>query len=190
MLREPEGDDDNKAQAYFYCDRNRADHRDPVAILRSLVRQMSAPRDESTIISCVEQKYEERKRSGFATDKLTSEECQDLLLELVNNYSQTIFVIDGLDECKQQVRYVLMDVLDRLLSKSPRLVKIYIASRRDQDLKDRYQTGLEVTANDNQADIEKYVLHKMEQSNFCRKKMTSQVRKQVLRTFNEKSQGM
>ncbi|KAF7562204.1 hypothetical protein G7046_g1935 [Stylonectria norvegica] len=181
-----------EAFAYFYCDRNRTDHRDPVVVLRSLVRQFSASRDELTIIPYVEEKYIERKRTGFARDQLTSEECQELLLRLTNDYLRCTIVIDGLDECDRETRCVLMDVLDLVVSKSSQPVKTYIASRQDQDLRLRYQGGnnLEVTANNNQADIEKYVLKKLQQSSFCRDKMTYQVRQEVLRTFDDKSQGM
>lgn len=190
LLAQLGSEDGNMALAYFYCDRNRADHRDPVAVLRSLVRQISAPRDESAIISSVERAYRERKRFGFAKDQLTIEECQSLLHGLVESYSQSIFVIDGLDECERQMRQLLMDVLDAILAKSSHSVKIFIASRKDQDIKDHYRTGLEVTADDNQADIEKFVIDKMEQSDFCRKKMSAHVRQEVLRTFHDKSQGM
>lgn len=156
------------------------------------MRQLSAPRDESSIIPYIEAQYTERQRSGFSRDRLTSEECHDLLIQLTRDYSQSNVVIDGLDECDRDTRYVLMDTLDDIVTKATRPVKIYIASRQDQDLRDRYQTRghLEVTANDNQSDIEKFVLNKMEQSEFCRTKMTSKIRQEVLRTFFDKSQGM
>ncbi|OAR05768.1 hypothetical protein LLEC1_02434 [Akanthomyces lecanii] len=182
----------NNAFAFFYCDRNRTDHRDPVVVLRSLVRQLSSPKDESSIIPYIEAKYTERKRSGFSRDRLTTEECHSLLLQLTRDHSQSTIVIDGLDECDRDTRYVLMDTLDDIVAKATQTIKIYIASRQDQDLRDRYQTRghLEVTANDNQSDIEKFVLKKMEQSEFCRTKLTKKIREDVLRTFQEKSQGM
>lgn len=182
----------NEAFAYFYCDRSRTDHRDPVVVLRSLVRQFSAPKDESTIIPYIEAKYTERKRSGFSRDQLTSEECQELLLQLTREYAVHNIVIDGLDECDRDTRCILMDALDLLAENSSHPVKIYVASRQDQDLRDRYENRdhLEVTANDNQADIERFVLSKLEQSPFCRTKMSKHVRKEILRTFYEKSQGM
>ncbi|KAH8737409.1 hypothetical protein BGZ61DRAFT_15456 [Ilyonectria robusta] len=185
-------EDTNEAFAYFYCDRNRTDHRDPVMVLRSLVRQLSTSRDESTVMTYVEAKYTKRKRSGFSRDQLTSEECEELLLQLTRDYARCTIAIDGLDECDRDTRTVLMDTLDLIVEKSSRPLKIYIASRRDQDLRERYEIRdhLEVTANDNQSDIEKFVLNKLDQSPFCRTKMTDQVRKQILQTFHSKSQGM
>lgn len=133
-----------------------------------------------------------RKRKGFARHRLVGEECHELLLQLVGVLGETYFVIDGLDECDRDTRYILMNIIDDLVDKSGRLVKIYIASRTDQDLRSRYQGGthLEVTANDNQADIETFVIEKMKQSDFCNNKMTPRVREQVLTTFHNKSQGM
>lgn len=161
-------------------------------MLRSLVRQLSSPKDESSIIPYIEAKYTERKRAGFSRDRLTVEECHSLLLQLTRDHSQSTIVIDGLDECDRDTRYMLMDTLDDIVTKAMQNVKVYIASRQDQDLRDRYQTRghLEVTANDNQSDIEKFVLNKMEQSEFCRTKLTKKIRQEVLRTFQEKSQGM
>ncbi|KAJ4856183.1 ankyrin repeat domain-containing protein [Trichoderma breve] len=186
------GDAGDMGFAYFYCDRNRADHQDPVAILRSLIRQLCAPCDTSSIDACAEHKYMVRKRKGFARDRLSGEECHELLLQLVGVQSGTYLVIDGLDECDRETRHVLMNILDDLIDKSGHPVKIYIASRTDQDLRSRYQGGthLEVTANDNQADIETFVIEKMKQSDFCNTKMTSTVREQILTTFHDKSQGM
>ncbi|KAM0510824.1 hypothetical protein ACHAPE_010507, partial [Trichoderma viride] len=187
-----EGNASDTGFAYFYADRNRADHQDPVAILRSLVRQLCAPHDASSVDACVEDKYKERKRKGFAGHRLVAEECHELLLQLVRVQRETYLVIDGLDECNRETRHVLMNILDDLADKSGRPINIYIASRSDQDLRSRYQGGahLEVTANDNQADIEKFVIEKMKQSKFCCTKMTPTVREQVLKAFQDKSQGM
>ncbi|RMZ87273.1 hypothetical protein DV736_g5503, partial [Chaetothyriales sp. CBS 134916] len=183
---------DNDAFAFFSCDRTRTGHQDPVMVLRNLVRQLSTPRDEATVIACVEAKYMQRKRTGFASDLLTSEECQDLLVRLIDDYAQCRIVLDGLDECDIDTRYVLMDTIDLIVANSAQPVKIYLASRQDLDLRERYLTGshLEVTTNDNQADMEKCVLKQQDQSPFCRTKLTAQVREQILKTFQEKNQGI
>jgi ankyrin repeat protein len=115
-----------------------------------------------------------------------------LLLQLVSSQQETYIAVDGLDECDRDTRHILMATLDDLVKRSPQSVKIYIASRTDQDLRERYQSerALEITANDNRNDIETFVIEQMKNSEFCSKKMLPEVRKKVLAAFREKSQGM
>ena len=82
-----------------------------------------------------------------------------------------------------------MDILDQVAARRPQLVKIYIASRKDEDLRKRYSEKmlLEVAADDIQADIERFVSEKMKKMEF---KMSEKVRLQILKTVQEKSQGM
>ncbi|ESU18163.1 hypothetical protein FGSG_11438 [Fusarium graminearum PH-1] len=192
LARLPKEAEENTGFAYFYCDRNRPDHSEPVAIMRSIIRQLCAPRDNRSIESCVEHQYLRRKVKGFSSDRLVAEECKQLLMQLVAGYKSVYIVVDGLDECDRGTRHMLMDLLDEFIIKFQRTVKVYIASRTDQDLRKRYNDGthLEVTANDNQADIEKFVLSKMDQSEFCRTKLSRKLRDKILSTFQEKSQGM
>ncbi|KAF9760747.1 hypothetical protein IL306_004140 [Fusarium sp. DS 682] len=178
--------------ANFYCDHNRADRNDPVAIIRSLVRQLCCPRGSTSIDTCVEDQYLSRKAKGFASGRLTAEECRDLLFRLLAGYQNVYIVVDGLDECDRASRHILMDLLEEMLEKFDQSIKVYIASRKATDLTKRYQKGdhLEVSANDNQADIERFVLDKMNQSEFCRTNLSPKLRDQILRTFHDKSQGM
>lgn len=177
--------------AYFYCDRNREKHNEPKWILRSFVRQLSASQSDTTIVKCVRDRYIQLKQKGFASD-LTQEDCAALLLELVNIFQQTTFIVDGLDECDKSTRPNLMNMLDELIRKADHPVKLFIASREDEDLAERYSRGdhLKVSASRNQGDIEKFVLEKMQTSSYCRVRMHESVRRQVFKTFREKSVGM
>ncbi|CAJ0545119.1 Ff.00g085920.m01.CDS01 [Fusarium sp. VM40] len=188
----PSGIRGNTALAYFYCDRNRADHNEPVAIMRSLVRQLCAPWDNASIESCVEEQYFSKRSRGFASDRLVVEECKQLLTQLLARFRTVYIVVDGLDECNRDTRHILMDFLEELIEEFEHSVKVYIASRTDLDLRKQYheKSHLEVTANDNQADIEKFVLHKMEESKFFQNRLSPNLRAKILQTFHEKSQGM
>ena len=136
--------------------------------------------------------YIKRKRKGFANDRLTSEESRDLLLGIMHSFKQVYIVIDGLDECDRETRHVLMDILDQMAADQPQLVKMYIASRKDDDLRKRYSGKelLEVAADDIQDDIERFVTEKMEKMELGEFKMSPKVRLKVLNTVHEKSQGM
>ncbi|KAJ9156327.1 Ankyrin repeat-containing domain protein [Pleurostoma richardsiae] len=171
--------DTDEGLAYFYCDRNREDHQDPDTILGSLA---------------VYKTWTEQRSKGFPTKSLSIEKCKELLPALVGAYTQTIIIVDGLDECDQGTRYELMDVLDAAMNLPAALVKILIASRNDTDLVRQYGAGkhLQVKAAHNQGDIEKFVLSEMARSRnpLFREKMSDQLKAQILKTFRNKSRGM
>ncbi|KAI1388967.1 uncharacterized protein F4822DRAFT_263886 [Hypoxylon trugodes] len=187
--------------AYFFCDRNRSDRQDPGSVLRSLIRQLSSKpeivraksgQSELDIMDCTRQRYHGKKATGFASSRFTIEECRDLLNDISKGYAQITVLIDGLDECDHKSRHLLIDALDDVVSTSPGLVKVFIASRDDDDIKQKYGGGhnLRIQASDNQADIDKYVAHKIDQTKWCRTGMPPEMRDEVIQTFRRKSQGM
>jgi hypothetical protein len=177
--------------AFFFCDRNREKHKDPVWVLRTLLRQLAASLSDTTIVKCIRNTYIEAKGKGFASP-ITQEKCAALLLEMANIFPQITFVLDGLDECDKDTRSSLIDILDATMRKSGHPVKIFIASREHDDIALRYSSGdhLKVTAARNQSDIEKFVSDRMLSSRYCRTRMSKTLREQVLTAFQTKSQGM
>ncbi|KAI8634071.1 hypothetical protein F5Y19DRAFT_487596 [Xylariaceae sp. FL1651] len=80
-----------------------------------------------------------------------------LLFELTAEQPRTTTAINGLDECNQKTRRVLLEALTRVTtSGSPTLIKVFIASREDDDTKDEYEGGenSRTQASNNQGDIE------------------------------------
>ncbi len=154
----------NDGLAYFYCDRNQSERRDPELILTSFVRQLSTfQSSDSEIPKSIIQVYNSKKETAFASGKLKVEESQAILAELCKMYDQVSLVLDALDECDIITRSNLIDILDKLINKSPKPVKVFMSSRRDRDIKNRFENGLnlEVRATDNQKDIEKFVRDKV-----------------------------
>ncbi|KAK8015801.1 hypothetical protein PG991_008689 [Apiospora marii] len=178
--------------AYFFCDRSREDRREPVSVLCSLVRQLTCCREGNRIMPCARDMYLGKKSRGFASDHLTLKECRELLVKLAGIYTQTTIIIDGLDECDERTRHSLMESIDYIFTQTPRLVKVFIASRDDKDIKDRYGGGenLTIRACDNQEDINTYVKTKMELRRWCREKMTKQTKDNIEEVFSRKSNGM
>lgn len=103
-----------------------------------------------TLVSSI---YEKRKVSG----QLTLRECSAILLKLSAGFSETTIIIDALDECNQNTRSSLLVALKDLLD-SPYLVKIFVASRDDDDLTRILAPfpGVRIGA-DNTRDIELYI---------------------------------
>lgn len=48
---------EDEALAYFYCDRDQPDHREPASVLRSFLRQLSVPRNNDAIPGLTVQMY-------------------------------------------------------------------------------------------------------------------------------------
>jgi hypothetical protein len=136
--------------------------------------------------------YNKKKEHSFASDKLTNEESRDLLLKLVNGNPRSAIIIDGLDECDEGSRDHILDTLDHLVQYSSSIVKVFVASRNDKDLTQHYSSSpnLEIEATHNQEDIEKLIMNKICSSPWAAEGMSVHVREEVVRLFQEKSQGM
>lgn len=182
----------DEALAYFYCDRNQEDRRDPVLILRSFVRQLSVCRRQNAIQTLIVAEYEQRRQRGFSSGKLTIRECAKLVLDYVDIYPQTTLVLDALDECNPRTRIQLIEVFDSLLTQSSKPVKIFISSRLDKDIKSRFQCGpnVGIQATDNHHDIAKFVRSKIENNLIWFNNFSPTLRDDVVQTLLSKSKGM
>lgn len=145
--------------AYFYCTRETSEPRraDPTEIASSILRQLSCKNDQFPIPSPVAAKWLERQGQGYE-DRLDLSECIDLIIELTRE-SPAIIVIDALDECQKKTRLDLLDGLDKIIQDAEHVVKIFVSSRRDSDIRNHFRTTprLEIAAADNSEDIENFV---------------------------------
>ena len=183
----------DEALAYFYCDRNQPDRQDPALIMSSFVRQLSWVESTNTIQRLIVQKYEIAQRNCFASGGLKIEESFDLLLQLTETYPQITLVLDALDECNKETRASFMKMLDNLVSgKSSNLVKVFISSRPDLDIKHRLKGGpnMEIKATDNEKDIAKFVDDKIIDKPEWYCEISSELRELISETLVSKSDGM
>lgn len=185
----------DEALAYFYCDRNRTDYQTPTSILSSFVRQLSISRDGQLVQQSTVLLYDKKKSTGFASSQLSLEECQDQLRELTAIYPQTTLILDALDECDKSTRIGLMNFLNELVKRSSRLLKIFIASRPDLDLRIKFEPGLnvEIKVDDNEKDIKKYVEDTITNTNsppYWQTRISKELRESVCETLVSRSEGM
>lgn len=188
-----EQQNNDEALAYFYCSRNEAGRQNPTIVLSSFVRQLSVPHQKDSMQRPIVELYEEKKIKGFASGNLTHEESEGALLQLSENYPQITLVLDALDECDKSTRDQLMDTLETLISQSPNLVKIFIASRPDLDIKERFEGGpnLVIQAGDNRDDISKFVKDAISKSpRHWQKKVSSALKIEICEVLVDKSDGM
>jgi hypothetical protein len=162
-------------------------------ILSSFARQLSLSRNGDAIQHSLVQLYYQKRKTGFASGRLKIEESRDILLQLVRTYPQTTLVLDALDECHKETRTQLVDILDALVTQSPKPVKIFISSRPDQDIKHRFGHGpnVHIKATDNRDDIAKFVNDKLNNSpEYWQNSINRDLKREICETLVDKSEGM
>ncbi|PMD29095.1 hypothetical protein L207DRAFT_642687, partial [Hyaloscypha variabilis F] len=175
--------------AFFYCNRNEAERREPLSMLRAFVRQLSTTRSEKhSIQKRLKNFYSDRR---LMASELTMEDCKGLLLELVNIYPRTTLIIDALDECEKHKRLELIVALDYVLAQASNPVKIFISSRPDGDIKERLKdrANIEIDATKNQDDVSRFVNAEIVKHRRW-KNMPPRLQARIVETLQEQSQGM
>ncbi|MCJ1271365.1 hypothetical protein MMC22_011265, partial [Lobaria immixta] len=183
----------DEALAYFYCDRNQPDRRDPDLILSSFVRQLSTFQNDDAIPRPTLQMYNQKQQTGFASGKLKLEESRTVLADLLEIYPQITLVVDALDECNKNTRSTFIKALDKLVDESPKPIKIFISSRRDRGIKHRFENGpnLEIRAIDNRDDIAIFVSHEITSSQtLWQNDISSELKETICNTLVDRSKGM
>jgi hypothetical protein len=118
-------------------------------------------------------------------------DCKELLLEFINLYPKTTLILDGLDECDKYKRGMLIGIFDYFVDHAQRPVKIFVSSRPDGDIKERFKNlaNIEIQATDNHNDISKFVLGEITQHRRWNK-MSMRLQNNILQTLHKLSQGM
>lgn len=175
--------------AYFYCNRNEKERREPLSVLQSYVRQLSTnTRDSGKVQTRLRDLCNEMRSNG---SDLRFDVCKQQLLQSINLYPKTTLVLDALDECEPESRGELIDTLELLVSQSERPLKVFISSRPDADIRARFlsQPNIEIQADDNQNDIEKFVNEKIVKHLYWAT-MSDALRNDISKTLLQKAQGM
>jgi Cdc6-like AAA superfamily ATPase len=178
--------------AFFYCNRNEAERQEPLSVLRSFVRQLSTlVNEEHSSISLqrrLQEFYIQKQEKASAP---TISECKELILEFINIYPKTTLILDALDECDKHKRGDLIKIFDDFLAHASRPVKIFISSRPDDDIKERFKSGanIEIQAADNDDDISKFIRSEITKHPRW-KKMSPELQKVIVETLQDRSQGM
>lgn len=153
---------DSAPIAYFYCARNvnEPERADPTELLRNILEQLCSIDAETPIRKPVSDAYLARKKEarGRKPEKLNLEDTIDVILELLETNPATI-VIDGLDECNPTKRNDLLLGLQKIITMSNNVVKIFVSSRDDHDLVHHlaHSPNLYIHAADNTEDIMMFV---------------------------------
>ena len=147
---------------YFYCSRSTVepDRSNTREILGCIARQLSSQSPEHPLSTTTTEHYERRALEGSSRrSKPSMEECRQLIVKLTEQYPLTTIVVDALDECDVETRGDLVEALETILADSASLVKVFVTSREEGDLRFLLQTHprIQVTPNENGPDIQTFV---------------------------------
>ncbi|KAF4450017.1 ankyrin repeat-containing protein [Fusarium austroafricanum] len=194
------GEDFAKPQmAYFYCKRDGADRRFSKNIFRSFIRQLAS--EYHPLPDKVLQTYKEKGQPSSLSTILDADEYVDLLKELIPRTTETVLILDALDECigndtqstqsSNEMSKVLKIFNELLNTDLP--IKIVVASRYDSQIEDKLSGKhmIEISSDDNGSDISKMVEVRIDEHNKnCQKSpIDKKLKKKILKVFNQKSQG-
>ena len=187
--------------SYFYYARNAAEpeRADPDEIMRSILKQLSCSNSALPVRDPVAKAYKERKEeadeTGCEPAKLSTAECVDLVVNLLESNPATI-IIDALDECDPAQRHELLTGLDNIIQQSASLVKVFVSSRDDNDIVCRlnHSPNLFIRASDNSEDIERFVRSEVAKGIKDKRLLSGQVserlKSRIIATLVDRAQGM
>jgi hypothetical protein len=100
-------------------------------------------------------------------------------------------VLDALDECEPKLRGEILEVLEYLISRSENGLKVFISSRPDRDIRDRFlkTRNIEIQATDNEEDIRTFVRKEIiKHGNW--ESMSQDLQNDIVTMLFKKSKGM
>ncbi|KAF7951700.1 hypothetical protein EAE96_006999 [Botrytis aclada] len=190
--------------AYFYCSRNTAEpeRANPEEVLRSILEQVSSNTANLPIRKPVVEVYKNLKKENRGLppqERLSLDETTEVLLEILQ-VDPFYVVIDALDECDPRERYSLIESLKKIIDESANVVKVFISSRRDNDIVSQFKESPCISiqpshiSKDIQDYVKKEVSETMKKKRIVKGKLTPEqkekIEQQITQALIDGSQGM
>lgn len=165
--------------------------------MRAIIKQLSVvlPGDDR-LPEVVLQEYKGREKGGLADGALRLSECEKLIVSLLDIHPQTTIIIDALDEVYQDKRWILISSLQKIIVRSPSLVKIFVSSRDNLDIRLRLEDvpNMYIEATDNRGDITRYVQRELKRATDNRLllagRASESLKAQIISTIEQHANGM
>lgn len=147
-------------RAFFFCDYKRETTLSPVNILGAIANQLALQKDECFV--CLENYHTDLHPERNLSSKPDVDELRARITQMALSFSQVLIVIDGIDECQEEVRQLLLDSL-RELTDSSTNIGIALFSRDEIDIRMRLERDYEsISIEAHREDIATYVRAEME----------------------------
>ncbi len=124
-------------------------------VIGSLLRQLLAP-DDVPIPKSLQKEFE-ASRAPTAGDTIALKGLLQEMKDIMQFYRQVFIVVDAIDECRDQFRWQLVDVLQRLDC------HLVVTSRLPENTDERMDNFKRVEIKANRQDIESYIDEEIEE---------------------------
>lgn len=192
---------DRPPVAYFYCSQKSTDPRtaDPREIMCAILRQLVGRDACASLRGDIGQEYQRRKeladQKGSQIMPLEFEDVVARILSIAKDEPLTI-ILDALDEIEESGRGELFDALERIVQESLNIVKIFVSSRDDGDIVDRFERCPKIRVDDmlNGNDIRDFIGFKVNEAIVSKKvlrgKVSKSLRDDIASVLAQKAHGM
>ncbi|MCJ1251149.1 Ankyrin-2 [Trapelia coarctata] len=151
--------DSSKGIAYFYCDYKDSTTQEPTNIMRSLLKHAAVQHPGS--FKELQQFIGKHKQQGDLDSIPNPTQLKDLLLKVIRHYDSLYIVVDALDECPDEHRHAVLDILGSLRASAANVTLIY-TSREEVDIAQALSDFKHVRIAANVSDLELYAASEIE----------------------------
>ncbi|RBR20104.1 uncharacterized protein FIESC28_05383 [Fusarium coffeatum] len=177
-------------RAFFFCDYKKEGTLSPVNILGAIARQLAIQKDDCFV--CLENYHADLHPERNLSSKPDVDELRARITQMALSFSQVLIVIDGIDECQEEVRQLLLDSL-RELADSSSNIGIALFSRDEIDIRMRLEKYFEsVSIEAHREDIAIYVRAEMERRRISGQLMikTESIKLEIKKELITRAHGM
>ena len=148
--------------AYFYCKYKEQERNTFVAVFRAMILQLLAQSKDSDLLQVLYERSVESGERYLESQSL----CTELLSIAVGSISKNIsihMIIDGLDECENKERKIIISEITKLLKKDPQpgRIRAMFVSQPETTIRSLLRTATitRLSESDNAKDIAEYTRH-------------------------------
>ncbi|TVY25039.1 Vegetative incompatibility protein HET-E-1 [Lachnellula hyalina] len=184
---------DNRCIAFYYCSRSSTgSSNDTTAIFRSLVAQLACKVDgeDVDVYPVIRQWYQRDAKRYVMGSRLSLTECEDLLVTLMAEHVRTAIVIDGLDECEEEMQ--LLRSLYGIWRRYPNL-QVFLTSRLHVDVLEVFPkiTTVQSDFGKTSKDIKEYIRKELQRKDRRNAKViTDELAERMVEILTQRAQGM
>lgn len=182
---------DDRSIAFYYCSRSSTgSSNEPTAIFRSLVAQLACTNDGEEMYPVIAEWYNRDAKRFVMGSRLSLTECEDLLVILMTLRGRTVIVIDGVDECTEEMK--LLRSLYQIWRKYPKL-QLFLTSRLHVDVLEVFPTIATVQSDFGKTsdDIKEYIRKELQRTERRNPKViTEELAERMVAILTQRAQGM